>query len=62
MSGLVSTWALTKAVIRETGGEGDGSWGLFGFDGSRPLLPLRLSVLTTSLIIPAAKHFWNRQN
>ena len=47
MSGLVSTYARTSAVIKLTGGEGGDSCGLFGFDGSRPRLPLRLSVRTT---------------
>ena len=47
MSGLVSTYARTRAVIKLTGGEGGDSWGLLGFDGKRPRLPLRLSVRTT---------------
>lgn len=49
MSGDESTCALTRAVIKLTGGLGGDSWGLFGFDGSLPRLPLRLSVLTTAI-------------
>lgn len=50
MEGLESTWALTSALMRLTGGEGgEGSWGLLGLDGRRPLLPFRLSVRTTAL-------------
>lgn len=49
MEGLESTWALTSALMRLTGGEGgEGSWGLLGLDGRRPLRPLRLSVRTTA--------------
>lgn len=47
MSGEVSTCALTRAVMRLTGGEGGDSWGLLGFEGNRPRRPLRLSVRTT---------------
>lgn len=48
MDGLESTWALTSALMRLTGGEGgEGSWGLLGLDGRRPLRPFRLSVRTT---------------
>lgn len=47
MSGEESTCARTNAVMRLTGGEGGDSCGLFGFDGSRPRLPFKLSVLTT---------------
>lgn len=54
--------ALTSAVIMLTGGDGGDSWGLLGLEGSLPLLPFRLSVLTTSLTMPTARHFWNRQN
>lgn len=49
MEGLESTWALTSALMRLTGGEGgEGSWGLLGLDGKRPLRPFRLSVRTTA--------------
>ncbi len=58
----MSTCALTRAVMSDTGGDGGESCGLRGLDGSRPLLPLRLSVLTTSLTMPTARHFWKRQN
>lgn len=48
MEGLESTWARTSALMRLTGGDGgEGSWGLLGLDGRRPLLPFRLSVRTT---------------
>lgn len=48
MEGFESTWALTSALMRLTGGEGgEGSWGLLGLDGRRPLRPFRLSVRTT---------------
>lgn len=47
ISGHVSTWALTNAVIVLTGGDGGDSWGVLGFDGNRPRRPLRLSVRTT---------------
>ena len=46
-SGVVSTWARTRAVIRETGGLGGDSWGDFGFEGNLPLRPFKESVLTT---------------
>lgn len=50
MEGLESTWALTSALMRLTGGEGgEGSWGLLGLDGRRPLRPFRLAVRTTVL-------------
>ena len=58
----MSTWALTRAVIRETGMVEEGSWGLFGFEGSRPRRPFRLSVRTTSFTMPTIRHFWNLQN
>lgn len=52
MEGLESTWALTSALMRLTGGEGgEGSWGLLGLDGRRPLRPFRLSVRTTAKYI-----------
>merc|ERR1719220_3205732 len=60
--GVDSMCALTRAVMRATGGAGGASWLLLGFVGSLPLLPFRLSVLTTSFTIPQARHFWNRQN
>lgn len=47
MSGEVSTWARTSAVIRLTGGDGGDSCGLFGFDGNLPRRPFKLSVRTT---------------
>ena len=47
MSGAVSTWALTREVMRETGGEGGLSCGLLGLEGRRPRRPLSESVLTT---------------
>lgn len=50
MSGELSTCALTSDVIRDTGGDGGDSCGLFGFDGKRPLRPFKLSVLTTNTI------------
>lgn len=49
MEGLESTWALTSALMRLTGGEGgEGSWGLLGLDGRRPRRPFKLSVRTTA--------------
>ncbi|CAG0881535.1 unnamed protein product [Cyprideis torosa] len=62
ISGLVSKCARTSAVIRDIGGEGGESCGVLAFDGSLPRLPFKVSVRTTSLIIPTDKHFWNRQN
>lgn len=48
MEGLESTWALTKALIKLTGGEGgEDSCGLLGLEGKRPLRPFKLAVLTT---------------
>jgi hypothetical protein len=61
MSGQVSAWARTRAVINETGGElwlvvpsicdddpdDDEDIEHFGFDGNRPRRPFSESVLTT---------------
>lgn len=50
MDGLESTWDLTRALMRLTGGEGgEASWGLLGLEGRRPLRPFRLAVRTTVL-------------
>lgn len=48
MSGAVSTCARTSDVMRETGGDGGLSCGLFGFDGRRPRRPFSESVRTTA--------------
>ena len=48
MTGFESTWALTREAIILTGASlVDRSDVALGFEGSRPLRPLRLSVLTT---------------
>lgn len=51
MPGFESMWALTRDAIMLTGDtEAVASWTTFGFEGRRPLRPLRLSVLTTAKI------------
>ena len=68
MSGAVSTWALTREVMRETGGEGGLSCGLLGLEGRRPRRPLSESVLTTGknrdhmLLKRLTKHKKNSEN
>lgn len=61
--GFESKWALTREAIMLTLGVVDeASATVLGLDGRRPRRPLRLSVRTTSLTIPTARHFWKRQN
>lgn len=49
MLGLESMWALTREAIMLTGDTvAAASWMTLGLEGSRPLLPFKLSVLTTA--------------
>lgn len=46
-SAVFSMWARTNVVISGNGAATGLSFGVFGFEGNLPLLPLRLSERTT---------------
>lgn len=70
MLGLESMWALTREAIMLTGDTvAAASWMTLGLEGSRPLLPFKLSVLTTArrmksavTLCPVWALIWNSFN